>query len=146
METVILKNSTRFIMQNAVKTKHSLDFEVAEWHSSEYMQFRVGTVNGLWTSLSDCYVIVSIINDVPGNGHFDDVIEWFEFSSKRDNKNLLIVEIMNKRFYLHLVSKRGFVPVDAMGENCCKVFNEKAFRRMKKHGNEILQPGTLQCY
>jgi hypothetical protein len=132
-------------MDNAITTEHNLDFEVAEWHSPDMKLFRVGTCEGLWQSIPDCYVIVSIKNDKPGNGHFNDVLQWFEFSCKRDNKNLLVVELLNEKLYLHLITKRGFIPVDKRGDNVIKVFNQKLYKRMKKHGNEILLKGSLKC-
>lgn len=135
-------------MENALITKHKLDFEACESPYAffdNHKMFRIGTCEGQWTSTKDCYVIISVINKTPGNGHFDDVLEWFEFSCKRDNKNLLIVECMNGNFYLHLLSKRGFIPLDAKGENAIKVFNKKAYKQLKKNGNEIIMAGSLKC-
>lgn len=125
-------------------TLHNLDFEVAE--KEPFQLFRVGTCNGQWGSTRDSYFILSIINEVPGNGHLEDVFQWFETSCKRDKKNLLILEIMNERFYLHLISKRGFKPLDKKGENVIKIFNQKAYELLKQRGNEILMAGSLKCY
>jgi len=100
-------------------TAHNLAFEVAEWPADEILKqglklFRVGTCNGLWRSTETDYEILVIDNNQPGNGHLEDVFEWFTRSCKRDNKSLAILEVMNDRFKKHLIQKRGFVP---LGEN-----------------------------
>lgn len=90
-------------------SKHKLAFEVAEWHrSDEWLMFRVGTCHGLWRSTPSHYEILAIDNDNKGNGHFEDVLQFFEESCKRDKRNLRFVEILNPRFLKHLVEKRGF--------------------------------------
>lgn len=128
-------------------TTHGLDFFVAQSpYDNEQKIFRVGTCKGQWGSVTDAYYILSVINSKPGNGHLDDVFEWFEHSCKRDGKNLLVLECgFNPRFYQHLISKRGFVPLDADCDNVIKVFNKKAHRKLLKKGNEILIKGTLKC-
>lgn len=128
---------------NVIKTKHSLDFETA--HSDFGTHFKIGTCTGLWGSVNGAYFILSVSNDEPGNGHLDDVFEWFEFSCKRDKRNLLILEIMNAPFYMHLISKRGFIPMDTGGSNVIKVFNKQAYDRMVQKGNEIIKAKTLTC-
>ena len=133
---------------NSIITTHKLDFEACDSpyaiFGGDHKMFRIGTCEGQWTSTEDCYVIISVNNDF-GNGHLEDVFEWFEFSCKRDKKNLLVVECMNERFYMHLLSKRGFIPLDAKGENVIKVFNQKAYKRLRKKGNEIIMAGSLKC-
>ena len=136
-------------MENAIQTKHRLDFEVApspyNMFNDGHMMFRIGTCEGQWGSTKDSYYILSVVNTEQGNGHLDDVFEWFEYSAKRDAKNLLVLECMNGRFYRHLIEKRGFVPLDKMGENCIKVFNRKLFKILKKKGNEIIKKTDLSC-
>lgn len=98
-----------------MKTKHNLSFEVAPWPRNKAISlFRVGTCKGQWYSTENAYCIVSVINNVPGNGHLDDVFEWFESSCKRDGKALIVLELMNERFKKHLMTKRGF---EDMGNN-----------------------------
>lgn len=60
------------------------------------------------------YEIVAIINSSPGNGHFEDVLEWFENSCRRDNKSLRFCEVWNQNFMKHLKENRGFI---AQGRN-----------------------------
>lgn len=96
-------------------TKHNLPFESRPWESmlgvdENFMQFRIGTCEGLWSSTDKTYDILAITNNQPGNGHFDDVLEWFESSCKRDGKSLRILECWNKHFKMHLIRKRGFSP------------------------------------
>lgn len=96
-------------------TEHALDFEVAPWvpligmpAAEEYSKFRVGTCEGLWRSTKTSYDILAITNNVPGNGHFNDVLQWFEASCKRDKKDFVIQELWNKDLKEHLLKKRGF--------------------------------------
>lgn len=100
---------------NALITKHQLDFEAAPWESilcvdKNFTRFRIGTCEGLWASTPNSYDILAIDNKVPGNGHFEDVMQWFEHSCRRDKKALRFLEIMNKPFRNHLLTKRGFKP------------------------------------
>jgi hypothetical protein len=110
---------------NAIKTRHNLDFESCEYHlqldpNKFWMNFRVGTCEGLWTFTKDSYDILSIINNNPGNGHLIDVFQWFENSCKRDKKNLRVLELLNKRFKKYLIDKRGFKILDK--DNLIKLY------------------------
>jgi hypothetical protein len=89
------------------RTEHNLTFESAHWNGN-IQAFRVGTVHGQWWAMDAAYVILSLINDQPGNGHLNDVFQWFENSCKRDRKQLVILEFMNDRFKKHCKEKRGF--------------------------------------
>lgn len=93
------------------KSTHNLDFEVAPWITEDFQRFRIGTVSGIWAATSLSYDILGIDNDKPGNGHFEDTLQWFENSCKRDNRALRILEVWNERLKKHLISKRGFVEV-----------------------------------
>lgn len=126
-----------------LKTTHNLKFEVAE--SIFGLLYKIGTCHGQWFSIKDSYCILSIINDSPGNGHLNDVFEWFEFSCKRDKKNLLVLECFNTSFYEHLLSKRGFIALDADKYNCIKVFNKSAYKRLIRCGNEVLIARTFKA-
>jgi len=118
---------------NAIQTKHSLDFEVAELRQSrlidelvraglvedddDYPQypfklFRVGTCEGQWRVTPKAVEILSVINRYPGNGHFDDVLEWFEYASREARLPLRILRFTNPRFMEHLVTKRGFKKIN----------------------------------
>jgi len=91
------------------KTKHSLEFEAAPWPRNEsIMLFRIGTCEGQWFVTENAYCIISILNSKPGNGHLQDVFEWFENSCKRDKRALIVLECMNENFRQHLLTKRGF--------------------------------------
>lgn len=116
-------------------TIHNLPFEVRPG-KYEHMEYRVGTVTGQWGSCSDSFYILSFLNHEQGNGHLDDVFEWFEYSCKRDGKNLIILECMNEDFYRHLITKRGFIALNK--DNLIKVFNKKAYKRLIRMGNDIL--------
>ena len=101
------------------KTQHDLPFEVAAWLNEDFMRFRVGTCDGLWRSNGYSYEILAITNNERGNGHLNDVLEWFEHSCKRDGKNLLILEVWNQDFKKHLIEKRGFMRSE--GDNLVKI-------------------------
>lgn len=99
-------------MRNACITQHKLDFLAAPWpRNREWMLFKIGTCEGQWRSVNDAYEILSIINSIPGNGHLNDVFEWFEFSCKRDGKKLRILQLWNDKFKKHLLYKRGFIDI-----------------------------------
>lgn len=134
---------------NAIKTKHNLDFESApspyNIFGDNHQMFRVGTCEGQWGFIKDCLFILSVFNKEQGNGHLDDVFQWFEYSAKRQGMNLMVLECMNNNFYDHLIKKRGFQPLDTKRTNCIKVFNRKKYNKLLKHGNEIIKKGTLTC-
>lgn len=111
------------------KSTHNLDFEVVQWHDPSMQLFRIGTCEGLWTSDKKSYIIIAVTNSEPGNGHLNDVFQWFEASCKRDKKSLKIVEIMNMDFMFHLINKRGFKKISGM--NVEKKFkNEPIFQKV----------------
>lgn len=85
-------------------TAHNLPFEATPWKpallqfmpelvrfalklNSQIVAFRVGTCDGIYTATPKAYQIIAITNNVPGNGHFEDVLQWFEASCRRDNKS-----------------------------------------------------------
>jgi hypothetical protein len=97
-------------MSDPFESTHKLPFEVGgpfKW-DSDFTHFRVGTVEGLWGVNGKSYMLLAILNKKPGNGHFADVLDWFENSAKRDGYSLQIIEILDKRFMDHLINKRGF--------------------------------------
>lgn len=99
--------------ENAIRTKHNLDFEARPYHIQIEgrpinIDFKVGTCFGLYQIEKHSLDIIAIQNDKKGNGHLDDVLEWFEYSCKTNKKDLRIMELMNKRFKKHLILKRGF--------------------------------------
>ncbi len=98
------------------KTKHNLEFEMAPWEKNidptkQWHRFRVGTCEGIWSYSLTSYEILAITNNKPGNGHFEDVLQWFEQSCRIDNKSLMILEVWNSRFKAHLINKRNFKEV-----------------------------------
>lgn len=93
-------------------SEHSLPFEVAPWeHSKEFTRFKIGTCTGIWKTENKSYSILAITNDVKGNGHFDDVLQWFENSCRRDGYSLKFLEVWNPKLKKHLIEKRGFVDI-----------------------------------
>lgn len=99
---------------------HDLPFESRPWVRNPHIQeFRIGTCFGQWFVYDwpkyRAYVILTVINDNPGNGHFEDVLQWFEQSARRDRYALEVWEIGNNSLYHHLVNKRGFKPMKRKG-------------------------------
>lgn len=115
-----MKKSKRKPSGRPFTTTHKLDFEVTAWiRSEDFYKFRVGTCHGLWRATETTYDILAIYNDQSGNGHLDDVFQWFSASCRRDGRDLRIMEIMNEDFLRHLIEKRGFV---VEGDHCIKKF------------------------
>lgn len=77
------------------------------WIENVY-DFKVGTCYGLYEVRAASYAIIAIFNTDPGNGHLQDVFDWFENSCKRDGYHLEVIELWNERFKNHLSGKRGF--------------------------------------
>lgn len=99
------------------KSTHGLAFEIKPYDPEtdfdpDYTRFRVGTCTGAYGCTHRCYTILVVKNSAPGNGHLDDVFEWFENSCRRDKRDLVVLEVMNKRFKRHLIEKRGFSPFE----------------------------------
>lgn len=107
------------------KSTHNLPFLSAHWNNpfntDGWQVFKVGTCHGQWVSTPETYDILSVINWQPGNGHFEDVLEWFEHACRRDARSLRILEVWNKDFAKHLIEKRGFVY--QAGDNLIKRFH-----------------------
>lgn len=110
---------------NEIETTHCLPFEIAPWEyniqgAPHFDRFRVGTCTGLCGNTKDSYDILAIENSSQGNGHLQDVFEWFEHSCRRDKRKLRVLEVWNKKFKKHLLKKRGFVGCG--GDNVEKTF------------------------
>lgn len=91
---------------------HNLPFEVAgKWErDGTWQHYKVGTCYGLWRPKNKTNEILSILNDDPGNGHFQDVLEWFEYHCRMGKKALRIKEFfLNPGFKQHLINRRGFI-------------------------------------
>ena len=117
---------------NAIRTKHDLDFFVADWPMTrprrilkfltrigivrnddpfdeiEWQLFRVGTCDGQCRFTPEAIEVLSIVNGEPGNGHLEDVLEWFEYSCRRSGLPLRVLRFTNEAFKRHLIEKRGF--------------------------------------
>lgn len=99
--------------ENAIITKHKLDFEAKPFHIQfkghpTNMCFKVGTCHGMYVITKNSIDIIAIQNDEKGNGHLEDVFEWFEFSCKENKLNFRILAFLNEKFKEHVLSKRGF--------------------------------------
>lgn len=91
------------------ESTHKLDFMACPWPvNPEFIAFKIGTCEGIYESTDKTYDIIAVVNDTPGNGHFEDVLEWFYNSCRRDKKSLRFMEIMNDKFGKHLLKKRRF--------------------------------------
>lgn len=102
---------------NKCITTHHLDFEIAKWKGDPSLRmFRVGTVEGLYGHDKESIFIVAILNPQSGNGHLEDVFEWFEYACRKSGKKLVIKDLWNDRFRRHLLRKRGFMPVKGKNE------------------------------
>lgn len=102
------------------ESTHKLSFEIAPWLTQDFKRFRVGTCDGLWNATDESYDILAVTNEAPGNGHFEDVLEWFEQSCRRDKKSLRFLELWNEGLKKNLIEKRGFK--DIGNDNVEKIF------------------------
>lgn len=102
------KEKDRLVVELDFKSTHNLLFEVAPHFMPEFRNYRVGTCNGIYTWSDKAFIILAVVNDEKGNGHLDDVFEWFENSCRRDKRDLIVAELMNERFARYLITKRGF--------------------------------------
>lgn len=111
-------------MATEFQSTHNLPFLSKRWdkpfNDENWQQFKIGTCVGQWNSTPECYNILTVINEEPGNGHFQDVLDWFENSCRRDKKDLMILELINEQFAFHLVTKQGFTYKD--NDNLIKRF------------------------
>lgn len=98
------------------KSTHNLPFEQGGSFMGEGspLLWKIGTCHGLWYPDDEKlqYVLLAVTNDEQGNGHFTDVLEWFENSCKRDQRDFVVAEVWNKRLRKHLIEKRGFKPIE----------------------------------
>lgn len=99
-------------LPNDITTKHRLDFMAGDPDRDEWIPYKVGTVEGRFRHVEDAVEILTIFNSEPGNGHLEDVFEWFEYAAKASGKKLRLLEVCNERFEQHLIGKRDFVPVN----------------------------------
>lgn len=115
-----MKSKSKKPSKRQFTTIHKLDFLTCLWERDhEWNRFKIGTCDGLWRATFVTYDILVVNNELPGNGHFEDVFQWFENSCRRDGKMLRIMEVWNKRLKRHLIEKRGF---ECIGEHCVKTF------------------------
>lgn len=107
----------------AIETTHKLNFNTSLWISPfnilsqddeddiPWRIYHIGTMHGQFRITKDSIEILSFLNESPGNGHLQDVFEWFEFLSNTEGKPIVIRECWNPGFKQHLISKRGFIPI-----------------------------------
>lgn len=86
------------------KSTHNLNFLSRPWGLGLIIspeigmnEFKIGDIHGLYRfdNKNKYLIINSVINDNPGNGHFSDLIEWFEYSSKIHKYDLVFEEIFS---------------------------------------------------
>jgi hypothetical protein len=101
-------------MKNEFISTNKLDFGTAPFSSKiaqkPMKRFKIGTCIGLFGITQEGYEIHSINNIEQGNGHFEDVLEWFEYVCKRDSGSLIFTNVPTERFKKHL-KKRGYKDV-----------------------------------
>jgi hypothetical protein len=114
-------------MKKEFESKHKLPFMSAEYDQPlqdgyNWHRFKVGTCEGLFAFRGNAFYILAIENTVKGNGHFGDVLEWFEHGCKENQCSLVFLEVWNKKLLQHLTEKRGFKQT---GVDARKSFEEK---------------------
>jgi hypothetical protein len=111
-------------MKKRFETTHKLEFLSAEYNQPisdgyNWQRFKIGTCDGLYAFRGNSFYILAIENTEKNNGHFDDVLEWFEFACKENKCNFVFLEVWNQKFLKHLIEKRGFIQ---QGVNAKKIF------------------------
>lgn len=96
------------------KSTHNLTFETEAYpiqfdDDLTWIQFQMGSCKGLYCENTDAYDLLVVVNDNPGNGHFNDVLEYLEYCCKRNNKKLRLREVWNHSLKWYMITKRGFV-------------------------------------
>lgn len=98
------------------KSSHKLKFftapHIVGGAPSGMEKFEIGTVHGLWVQSRMSIDIFACINDEPGNGHMDDVFEWFFEIAKEGALAVRIVNVSAVKFRNDLIEKWGFTPTD----------------------------------
>ena len=96
-------------------------------------EFKIGTVTGVYSHCDEYLRIINIENSSPGNGHFNDVFDWFFNSCITHGRGLMFVAVVNERLGDHLCNQRGFEKLsDSLnkGSEYC-IGLEGIFRQMK---------------
>ena len=131
------KNEEDF--RDTFKSTNNLEFLHRPWlianvllPESKVYEYKIGTVRGLYRfdDKNKYLIINSVINDNPGNGHFKDLIEWFEFSCRNCKYDLVFEEILNSRLK-DILTHYGFEILD----------NNKMIKKyIKIKGGSLLKP------
>lgn len=99
-------------MKRKFESTHGLGFkgapQIVSGEQTGLTKFEVGTCRGLYKITDIAVEIHAVINDEPGNGHMDDVFEWFEGIAKH-GKVPLVVLGASPEFKIELSQKRDFL-------------------------------------
>lgn len=75
-------------------------------------KFEIGTVHGLWNASTLSIDIFACINNEPGNGHLDDVFEWFFAIAKEKGLPVRVTNVSSPTFREQLIEKWKFIPTN----------------------------------
>jgi len=102
-------------MEKPLTTTHNLDFLQSERgeKDDDIVGFKVGTCHGLFYQTKEALCLLVVVNEEIGNGHFTDVLEWFEFSARIQGLYFDVIHVWNQRLRKHLIEKKGFVAIEA---------------------------------
>ena len=93
-----------------MKMKPAFEQRMELWSGTNFFEFRVGTVTGLYRySIADhAFEILAIKNKIKGNGHFKVAMDYFEQSARREKAILRLCEVFNPRLYWNSVVHHGY--------------------------------------
>jgi len=97
-------HALRFFSRKWDNPLFDIEEDVEHWD-----EYNVGTCIGQWRVTDKAVEILSFLNTERGNGHFEDVMQWFEFIAKAAQRPIVIYEVWNEQLRRHLTEKRGFV-------------------------------------
>jgi len=90
---------------------NNLDYLQSHAVDENMFRFKVGTCHGLFYQTEKAVCLLAVMNNEKGNGHFTDVLEWFEYSAQRQGLYFDVIEVWNQRLRKHLMEKQGFVAI-----------------------------------
>lgn len=71
-------------------------------------EFEVGSCKGVFFTDDKYFNILAIENKEPHNGDFEKAMKWFYIEANKSNLGVRFCELLNTRFKLHLITKKGF--------------------------------------
>ena len=79
------------------------------WISMHEYEYTIGSCKGLCFTEQNIIFILAIINTIPHNGNFIDLLQAFQSMGYHLQQDLAIIEFFEPRLKQHLLIKQGFI-------------------------------------